>query len=298
MNALRRKGESAAFALLVGLASVLPRRALLAIGSAAGAAGYLLDARHRAVALENVRAAYGDALDARERRRIVRRAWGHFGRITLDALTFPRWSAADVGGTVTVAGLENLREAHRRGRGVVCFTAHFGHWELAGLVQGFLGFPLALIARPLDNPDLERRLAALRELSGNRVVHKRQALREMLRAIGRGLAVAILIDQDAREQGVFVPFLGRPASTTPSLALVALRTGAAVVPVYCVPERGGRYRIVYEAEVPVEPTGDRDADVLRLTRRCTERVEAWVRERPECWLWMHRRWKTRPAEER
>jgi KDO2-lipid IV(A) lauroyltransferase len=165
-------------------------------------------------------------------------------------------------------------------------------------MQGFLDLPLALVARPLDNPWLEQLLARLRGLSGNRVIHKRRAVREILRVLREAQGIAIVLDQDARRDGIFVPFLGRPASTTPTLALVALRTGACVVPTYSLPHEDGSYTVVYEPEVEVGSTGDLEADVRRLTAECTAHIERWVRERPELWLWMHRRWKTRPPEER
>jgi KDO2-lipid IV(A) lauroyltransferase len=153
---------------------------------------------------------------------------------------------------------------------------------------------LALIARPLDNPRLERLLARLRGASGNEVVHKRDALRPMLAALKRREGIAVLIDQDARDAGVFVPFFGRLASTTPVLAWLALRTGAPLVPSFSIPLDRGRFRIVYEPPVPVRATADRQADVVRITADCTAVVERWVREYPQVWLWMHRRWKTRP----
>lgn len=298
MKRVRQLLEAAVFAVVLAGARLLPRRLLLGIGALAGSAGHRLDRRHREIGIENLRAAFGPALSEAEAARLSIETWRHFGRITVDTLLSPAWSREEVMRIVAAEGVEHLREAHARGKGVVCFGAHFGHWELAGLVQGYLGFPLALVARPLDNPYLERMLARIRQQSGNLVVHKRQALRDMIRAVHRGMSVAILIDQDAHEDGVFVPFFGRPASTTPAAALLALRTGAALLPVYCLPETAGGYRIVYESEIPVEPTGDRDADVLRLTRACTERVEAWVREHPSQWLWMHRRWKTQPREAR
>jgi KDO2-lipid IV(A) lauroyltransferase len=116
----------------------------------------------------------------------------------------------------------------------------------------------------------------------------------MLRALGRGEGVAFVPDQDARRDGIFVPFFGRPASTTPTLALMALRTGAAVVPTFSVPAGDGSWLVVYEPEVEVAPTADREADVHRITAECTAIIERWIRRRPELWLWMHRRWKTRP----
>jgi len=150
--------------------------------------------------------------------------------------------------------------------------------------------------RPLDNPLLDRRLIALRGGTGNDVIPKRRAVRETMRALAAGRAVAILIDQDARDDGVFVPFFGRPASTTPTLALLALRTGAPIVPVFARVAADGRIGVHVQPAVDVRPTGDRDADVLRVTAACTAVVETWVRRDPEQWLWMHRRWKTAPPK--
>jgi KDO2-lipid IV(A) lauroyltransferase len=163
--------------------------------------------------------------------------------------------------------------------------------------MGLLGIPFAVIARPLDNPALDQRLVGLRRGSGNEVIPKRRAVRETMRALGRGSGVAILIDQDARQDGVFVPFFGRMASTTPTLALLALRTEAPIVPVFACVETDGTISVHIEPVVEPEPTGDRDADVLRVSAACTAIVERWVRRHPEQWLWMHRRWKTRPASE-
>lgn len=286
--------EAAVFGAAIRLAAFLPRRALLAIGAALGSLACRVDREHTRIAIANLRAALGPAVDEEAARRIARDCWRHFGRIVLDALAFPRLDAAASARLVRCRGLEDLRAAYARGKGVLLFSAHYGHWELGAVAQGHLGFPLAVVTRPLDNPRLERILARLRGRSGNVIIHKRNAVREVLKALRAGIGVAIVIDQDARDQGVFVPFLGRPASTTPTLALLALRTGAAVVPVRCVPLSGGTWELAYGPEVAVEDTGDRDSDVLALTARCTAIVEGWVRERPDLWLWMHRRWKTAP----
>lgn len=296
MRKLRFLIEAAIIGSVLGLARLLPRRVLLAMGSLAGRLAFVLDRRHTRIAVDNLRTAFGPSLPDREARRIAKECWRHFGRILFDALWFPRMTAALLGRAVHQEGLDNLRRAWDRGKGVLLFTAHYGHWELAGLMQGFAGFPLAVVARPLDNPYLERMLSRLRTGSGNLIIHKRSAVREILRSLRSGISVALVIDQDAREAGVFVPFFGRPASTTPTLALVALRTGAPVVPVHTLPLPDGAWRVIYGPEIAVEETGDRDADVLRLTARCAEVVESWVRARPEIWLWMHRRWKTAPRE--
>ncbi len=295
MKWLRFRCEALAFRLLLFFARRVPRSFLLSIGSVGGLLGYLIDGRHRRIALENLRLVYGPELDPSRARRMARDCWRHFGRITCDTLCFPRFDRDAIGRLVHYEGLEHIRGAYAKRRGVLLFSGHLGHWELTALMQGFLDLPLVLVTRPLDNHLLEEILAGLRGLSGNRIVHKRDAVREMLTALRSKLGVAIVLDQDARRDGVFVPFLGRLASTTPTLALLALRTGAAVVPTYSVPRPDGSYTIVYEPEVPIESTGDREADVRRITAVCTQHIERWIRAHPELWLWMHRRWKTQPT---
>ena len=297
MNRLRLAAEAAAVEAALVLARVLPRRSLLALGSAAGALAGRIDRRRTAIARENLLAAYGDAMPEAERERVLRACWRHFGRITFDALAFPSLDRNALGSILKVEGLDYAREALARGRGALVFSAHYGHWEAGAYAMGLLGIPFAVIARPLDNPILDRRLVQLRSGAGNAVIPKRRAVRETMRALARGAGVAILIDQDAREDGVFVPFFGRLAATTPTLALLALRTEAPIVPVFARVEPDGTISVHIEPVVENRPTGDRDADVRRLTAACTAIVERWVRSTPEQWLWMHRRWKTRPPSE-
>jgi Kdo2-lipid IVA lauroyltransferase/acyltransferase len=297
MNRARQLVEAAAVGVAYGLARVLPRRALLAVGGALGAAVGRVDRRRSEIAKDNLAHALGASLTTPERERLLRACWRHFGRITLDALAFPRLRSTDVGRVLVPEGAEHIREAFARGKGVLVFSAHFGHWEAGAILFGQLGYPFSVITRPLDNPILERLLARLRRGSGNAVIHKRRAVKETMRALAAGAGVAILIDQDARDEGVFVPYFGRPASTTPTLALLALRTGAAVLPVFARVRPDGRISVHAEPPMTVEPTGDREGDILRVTAECTAVVERWVRRYPEQWLWMHRRWKTRPPGE-
>lgn len=287
--------EALGFTLLLAVARILPRRLLIALGSWGGHLGFVLDRRRQRIGLDNLRLAFGSDLPAAEAHRILRDCWRQFGRAALETLAFPRFRTGPVSRLVDYEGLEHIRQAYASGKGVLLFSGHFGHWELTAFLQGYLGLPLSLITRPLDNPYLERMFARLRGGSGNRLIHKRRAVREMIRVLRAKGGVAIVIDQDARDSGIFVPFFGRPASTTPTLALVALRTGAVVIPTFCVPLPRGRYRIVYEPPVPVTDTDDREEDVRRLTEQCTSIIERWVRKHPACWLWMHRRWKTTPA---
>lgn len=292
MKALRFRIEALLLRAALGLARLLPRRAVLGLGAAAGTLGRLVDRRHRRIVAHNLALAYGAGADRRELRRVSRACWRHFGRVTADALRFDRLSDDWLRRFVRVHGFAHLQAAYARGRGVLVFSGHFGHWELGALAAGALGVPLALVTRPLDNPHLERMLAATRSRSGNLVIYKRRALQEMARALRAGSGVVLLIDQDARDRGIFVPFFGRPTSTSRALALLALRSGAPIVPAFTVLREHGTCEVFVEPPLEVPRGKDHEEDVRRITAAATASLERWIRRHPEQWLWMHRRFKT------
>ena len=291
----RHRVEVAALALVRAAALAVPHRLRHRIGEGIGTLCWFVMRRRRRIALENLESALGAERTPGELREIARGAFRHFGRLLVEGLTLDRFPPPDAGGRIRYEGLEHIRSAYASGRGVILFSAHFGNWELAALLQGWMGLPLTMVTRPLDNPLLESRLAAMRALSGNEIVHKHNALRPMLGALNAARGVAIVIDQNVRDgSALFVDFFGRPAATTPGLALLALRTGAKVVPVFAVPAADGGYDVTYLPEVVPNRTADRERDVLDLTQRCTSLIESWIRRHPAAWLWMHERWKTRP----
>ena len=199
---------------------------------------------------------------------------------------------------VTVDGADRLKsvmEAHGR---ALIVTAHLGNWELLTAAHRLIGYPLTIVARPLDSRGLNALASRLREKAGVELVDKRNAVRPVLRALAAGRLVGILLDQNAaRHEGVFVPFFGRLASTSKSIAVLALRTGAPVLPIFMWREARGRHRVSIGAAIEV-PSGRGGAEtIVEMTRRCTKAIEDAIRERPEQWLWMHARWRTRPASE-
>ena len=293
---LRFAVESAAATTLQALARALPDRALQGLGSTMGSLAYRMDRKHTRVALENLKTAFGDALTDADRRRIARDCWRHYGRITASGAAFPRLRKEDIGTRIRYENLDAVRGAYAEGKGVLVISGHFGHWELVAYMQGFLGLPMLMITKPMENPRIERALARVRQGSGNEIVAKENAMRSVVKALARGMGIAVMIDQDARKAGVFVPFFGRPASTIPTVGMMHLRTGAAVVGVCAYPQADGGWRIVYERFTFPNLTGDRDADVRRITAETTAWLEGKVRERPELWMWMHRRWKTKAPE--
>jgi KDO2-lipid IV(A) lauroyltransferase len=197
---------------------------------------------------------------------------------------------------VDVVGREHVDAAMAAGRGVVLASGHIGNWEVHGLVHGWLFGAIGVVARPIDDPALDARLVAFRSSGGNSVVYKERALGQVLRMLRGGRGVALLLDQNvAAEDGVFVDFFGRPAATTTVAAALAAKTGCAIVPSYPRMTADGRYLLTYEPAIVWDPTTPRERGIFRITQQLAHRLEQWVREAPEQWLWMHRRWKTQPG---
>jgi tetraacyldisaccharide 4'-kinase len=280
-----------AFARVVAL---LPRGASLALGRGLGRLLADLDRRHVRVALDNLAQAFPH-WDAARRLRTAREVYAHFGQVLVELFWLPGRGRDEVLSLVEVEGREHVESAMAAGRGALLVTAHIGNWELHGLAHGWTFGPIGVVARPLDNPRLDRRLCALRTAGGNAVIYKRHALAQMLRTLRGGGGLAILVDQNVQEKdGIFVDFFGRPAATTTVAAALALKTGCALVPCHTELRPDGRYRVVYDPPVVPRPAAQREAEILRLTQELTRVIEGWVREVPEQWLWVHRRWKTQP----
>lgn len=279
-----------------GVAGVLPRRTALAFGRGLGRAWGRLDRRHLRIAEDNLAQAFPD-WDAARRRATALGVYGHFGRVLLDILWMSHREREAILGRVDVFGAEHVEAARAAGRGALLVSAHVGNWELHGVAHGFLFGAIGVVARPLDNPALDARLCDFRRRPGNSVIYKQRALPQVLRLLRDNRAVAILIDQNVQAgDGIFVDFFGRRAATTTVAAALAVKTGCALIPTHTELGEDGRYRLEYEAPLAWPPAGDRDADLQRLTQQLTSVIEGWVRRRPEQWLWLHRRWKTQPAE--
>jgi KDO2-lipid IV(A) lauroyltransferase len=316
VRALRHWLEYVVVRAVLALVGALPHRLVLALGTAIGLTFYALDRPHRRLAVENLQAAFPLRSRA-DCRRIARGTFGHFGRLLTALLKFSTMSRARMRALVEFEGTERVDHARAAGRGVLFFTGHFGFWELHAIAHPLTGPPIAVLARALDNPRLNALLERVRTCTGNAVIHRRGALRRVLRLLESNQGVALLIDQHVQTgDAVIVDFFNRPAATTTALAALALRTGARVIPVFALPVRGRRYRMIYEHAVePPAPSGveapapsvveapapgaveaagggteEQDA-VREFTQRCTDVLEMYVRRYPELWLWMHRRWR-------
>jgi Kdo2-lipid IVA lauroyltransferase/acyltransferase len=209
------------------------------------------------------------------------------------------WNPALMASRITLAGREHLTEALARSPGgALVVTAHLGNWELLGLGSRLTGLAFATVVRPLDIRLLDRLAQRLRAAAGVQHIDKRHAARTILDALRDGRVVGVLLDQNAtRSEGVFVPFFGRLASTSRGLALLSLRAGVPILPVFIHREPDGRHRILIETAIAPPNSGSLETAVVELTAECTRRIEAAIRRAPDQWFWLHRRWRTRPIDE-
>jgi KDO2-lipid IV(A) lauroyltransferase len=278
----------------MAVARRLPRPSAMALGRRLGRLWAALDGRHRRIVVDNLRHAFPD-WDVERLETTARAVYAHFGSILFDLLWMQGRSGAELMELVSFEGVDHARAAHARGKGVLYCTAHMGNWEIHALAHAPRLGPVHVVARPLDNPNLDARLMALRGTTGNSIVYKRKALASVLGELRAGGNAAMLLDQNVQaDDGIFVQFFGRPASHTTVAAALALKTGCALVPAFAELGDDGRYVLRYEPALEVRPDAPREAEIARLTQEIASRTEAWVRRRPEQWLWMHRRWKTQP----
>ena len=246
----------------------------------------------RRIARHNLELAYPE-LPAAERDRIAGGVFHSIARLIATVARFPSINRDNVSRYIRYEGLEHFEEAKRRGRGVLFATAHMGNWELSAFAHGLMTEPMHVVVRPLDNPLIDRLVERYRTFSGNQVIEKKEAARGILRALACNEAVGVLIDQNSSlEEGVFVNFFGVPACANTGFAKIAARSGATVIPGFALwSTEENRY--VLRFYPPMEMTGDAAGD----TRRLHARLEDVIREFPDQWLWIHRRWKTRPPGE-
>jgi len=263
-----------------------------------GFAVYAVYGRLRRVGMRNLALAFPE-MPPRERRRLVCGEFISLGRQLAEFCLFPRYTRENVSRIVVYDGFENFERAYARGKGVLFLTAHLGAWELSAFAHSLQGHPLSIVMRSLDNPYIDALVQRYRTMHGNRTVDKDDFVRRLLSAMRAGETVGILMDTNMTPpQGVFVDFFGIPAYTASGLARIALRTDAAVVPGFTVWEsKLGKYVLRFDRELDLIRTGDDEADIVANTAKFTKVIEDYVRRYPDQWLWLHRRWKTRPEGE-
>jgi KDO2-lipid IV(A) lauroyltransferase len=257
---------------------------------------YKVDKRHRVVGLENLRAAYGDAMTAAERDQVVRGVYRHFCMMLMEIFHTPkRIRLENYRKYIQVAGEGPVLDKLISGESIILLTGHYGNWEIAGYLFGLFGFPTWSVARTLDNPYLERYLKSFRESTGQKMIPKAGGYDQIVNVLETGRPLSMLADQDAGQRGLFVDFFGRPASTHKAIALLAIEHQAPVV-VGVARRIGPGFRYELRCAQIIEPgefTGGAD-DARLLTQRYTAALEELIRQDPSQYLWLHRRWKHQP----
>jgi KDO2-lipid IV(A) lauroyltransferase len=295
---VRERLEFAVVWVLVKLLGVLPRGVARALGAGIGAAAFRLIGRLRRVGVTNLELAYPEWTDE-QRLRLLRLVYRNLGWQLAEFCLMSGYRREQTGTFIEYDGLEHYLAARDRGKGVLVLTGHLGAWELSSFFHSLAGMPMGLVIRRLDNPLVDEFVNRIRCLHGNRVIHKDDFARGLISAMRTGETVGILMDTNMTPpQGVFVPYFGVQACTASGLARVALKTDAAVLPGFLLWDEARRkYILRFGPRMELVRSGDADADVLANTAAFTAMIESYVRTNPEQWLWMHRRWKTRPAGE-
>ena len=292
---MRRKLEYAAAWPFIKVLGLMPRSLSRAFAIGLAQIVCLLHFRLRQVGMRNLAMVFPEKSEV-ERTRILRGVFTSMGRQLAELCQFPKYTPENVDEVVVYDGLENYEQAHARGKGVLFLTAHFGAWELSAFAHSLHGHWLHIVMRPMDNEFLDRWLQRYRTMHGNKTVAKDDFVRGLLAAMKAGETVGILMDTNMTPpQGVFVDFFGIPACTASGLARIALRTDAAVVPGFTIWDPAlQKYRLRFDPALALIRTGDLEADIAANTQTFTKVIEDYVRRYPEQWLWVHRRWKTRP----
>ena len=284
--------------LLGWIVSRIPRRWLEAFGVAVGTLVWALGIRRRVV-LDNLRLAFPEKTEA-ERRAIARATFVNLGRMISDFVRLPFLKAQELEAIFEYDGWDRYEVARARGKGVVACTAHFGNFEVLAAAHTLRGHPVTMISRQMGKWKANDLWRALRRRTGVEqiIVTKGSTLSAAVRSIKAGRALGYVIDQNQpARHAVFPAFFGVPAATAATPAVLAQRTGAAVIFVVSYPIGGGRHRVELEGPLEVPDTGDHDRDVLAFMQDLNDRLERQVRAHPEQWYWLHRRWKTRPPGE-
>jgi len=282
---------------LVDFVRWLPRSAAVALMGRLGWLALHLIPSARRVTLHQLQLAYGDSKTAAEIERMAREVFVNLGRNAADAIRLPVLVRQGLDQFVQCRGAEHLDRALACGRGVIILTGHIGSWELLAAYLVHCGYPLAVVGAELYDPRLNKMLVEAREQAGyHNIARGPRGTREMLRWLRKGGVLGILIDQDTEVEGVFVDFYGRPAHTPVGPVILAQKTGAAIVPLAIHRQPDGTHLAEIRPPIPLQSTGDMMADRLENVRRCSKAVEAFIREHPTQWVWMHERWRRQPTE--
>ncbi len=271
----------------------VPWKPALAWGTAMGTFGYHVSGRFRAVADKNLKIAYGDAMTERERQALIKRVFQQFARASLvEFLKGAHFTLEDIRHWVKVDSYAVADALLARGKGVIVVSAHFGNWEWLCKRAAMEGYSIKVVARQSEDEKFNRLTDLVRGENGYTVHPRGDSPRALLKQLRENKAIAIVPDQ--KSEDVFVPFFGKLAGTVAGPAVLALKTGAAILPMFCPRQPDGTYKTVFYPAIIPEPTGDTEADIKKIMTEITADIEDIVRQYPDQWLWLHDRWRVPP----
>ena len=258
---------------------------------------YHLVAKNRLIVLHNLQRSFPEK-DIKEIIRIAKGVYRHFAIVAAEFFDLPYITKENIHQWVDVEGMENYQAAIARGKGALSIVAHFGNWELMTIAVPLYLKPMYIVYRPLDNPVIDNMVEYVRTMNGNVLIPKGGSGKKIMELLKENHIIGILSDQNvAAYEGVFVDFFGRPACTGVGLAVMAMRSGAPVIPAFMARQKSGKYKFILKPAIDVVCTDDYDADLDVNTQRFTKIVEEIVREYPDQWFWFHQRWKTKPWQQ-
>ena len=298
--AQKNKTTSSLEYLLVQLFSFivvnLPYSMALSLGSALGTVAFKLWGKRNRLTQDNLALVYPEKKPA-ELRKMAQAVFQNIGKTLVEFIYTNNWDRAKLLAKIDVHGRENVKAALDKGKGVILLAAHFGNWEMMGMVMSALGYKVNVVARPLDNPRLDQLVNRIRGRFGEQIIANIDGIKDVIKCLRRNEIVGILMDQNLYENAVFVDFFDKLAATTPIIPLLAQKNNAAVIPIHMVRLNNGSHRIIIEKELEMWENSSRQEYINDNTRLCNQVIEKWIKQTPEQWFWVHNRWKTRPGKD-
>jgi KDO2-lipid IV(A) lauroyltransferase len=255
---------------------------------------FLFAKKERRKILRHLSMAYGSEKTPEEIQKICKNVFLHFFSVVTDYVRLPGMSRDDINKMVTVDGVENLKKAYAKGKGVILLTAHFGNWELLGAWTAQNGFPLKVVGKRLFDQHFDKLVVNIRNEAGYGNISRGNGTKEIIRTLGKGQGIGMLIDQDTDVQGVFVDFFGHPAHTASAPFRLAKKYDTPIIPIFARLRSDFSYHIECLEPVAIADSADEDQDMVDTLQRCSDAIEQFIRQYPEQWAWMHRRWKKQP----
>ena len=281
-------------AKLIGFCvSYLPRSVSLVLGGWLGILGFWFASQQKRLACEHIRLCL-DIADESRVKTIAKKCFENLGKTVVEFMRFPRMNPEQIQKFVSFEGIQHVEDALAKGKGAIILTGHFGNWELLAASISATVAPLSPIVRKLRSPRLNVLVSRYREKAGYTTIDRDTGVRQALRCLKRNELLGIVADVDTTVNGVFVDFFGKPAYTPYSPVAFALKTGAAILPAFIVRQPDGTHRAIIEPSLALERCDVKEKELVINTQKFTKIIESYIRKYPEQWIWMHKRWKTRP----